>query len=131
MTNAGVDLGHMDDQIVGTSNAGAVTQAYGVKVQADSYGLDADGEPVVSLSGKATAVINSGFIAEPGTGVFLADAEAVLRADAASAEGDNRIYLDGGDNTVILGTGDRVVGAEGSDRFFTLMYLFGSLRNNI
>lgn len=89
MTDAGVYLGHMDDQIVGTSNAGAVTHAYGVKVQADSYGLDAEGEPVVSLSGesgttimdeaiaagKPTAVINSGFIAEPGTGVFLSAAE--------------------------------------------------------
>jgi len=45
-----------------------------------------NGEPVISLglqgvtvmeeaiaAGKATAVINSGFIAEPGTGVFLAD----------------------------------------------------------
>jgi len=89
MTNAGVYLGHMEDQLVGTSNAGAVTHAFGVKVQADSFGLDAEGNPVISLSGevgttimeeaiadgKATAVINSGFIAEPGTGVFLADTE--------------------------------------------------------
>ncbi|HEY9769554.1 MAG TPA: alkaline phosphatase [Coleofasciculaceae cyanobacterium] len=89
MTDAGVYLGHMDDQIVATSNAGAVTHAFGVKVQADSFGLDEAGNPVESLSGKEgisimdeaiaagkpTAVINSGIIAEPGTGAFLADAE--------------------------------------------------------
>ncbi len=89
MTNAGVYLGHMDDTIVGTSNAGAVTHAFGIKAFSGSYGLDENGDPYTSLSGeegmtimeeaiaadKVTAVINSGFIAEPGTGVFLADAE--------------------------------------------------------
>lgn len=38
--------------------------------------------------------------------------------DASFAEDGNRIYGDGGDDTVILGTGDHVVGAEGADRFF-------------
>ena len=89
MTKAGVYLGHMEDQLVGTSNAGAVTHAFGIKAFSGSYGLDEEGNPYTSLSGqegmtimeeaiaagKATAVINSGFIAEPGTGVFLADAE--------------------------------------------------------
>ena len=89
MTDAGVYLGHMDDQIVATSNGGAVAHAYGIKPFAGSYGLDAEGNPYTSLSGqegttimeeaiaagKATAVINSGFIAEPGTGVFLSAAE--------------------------------------------------------
>ncbi|GAB4380040.1 MAG: hypothetical protein Kow00121_35440 [Elainellaceae cyanobacterium] len=89
MSNAGVYLGHMEDQLTGTSNAGAITHAFGVKVPAGSYGLDENGEPVVSLSGergisimeeaiaagKGTAVINSGFIAEPGTGAFLAEVE--------------------------------------------------------
>jgi glycerophosphoryl diester phosphodiesterase len=89
MTDAGVYLGHLDDQIVATSNAGAVAHAYGIKPHADSYGLDEEGNPYTSLSGelgttvmqeaiaagKPTAVINSGFIAEPGTGVFLSDAE--------------------------------------------------------
>jgi glycerophosphoryl diester phosphodiesterase len=96
MTNSGVYLGHLDDQIVATSNAGAVAHAYGIKPVADSYGLDESGNPYTSLSGqsgttimeeaiaegKATAVINSGFIAEPGTGVFLADAES--RDDVAT-----------------------------------------------
>ncbi len=92
MDTAGVYLSHIKDQLTATSNAGAVVHAFGVKPQADSYGLDENGNPVVSLSaqeglaesgttimeeaiaaGKATAVINSGFIAEPGTGVFLSD----------------------------------------------------------
>lgn len=89
MSNSGVYLGHMRDRIVGTSNAGAVTHATGVKAQSGSFGLDEFGEPVVSRSGqrgvtileeaiaagKSTAVINSGFIAEPGTGAFLAEVE--------------------------------------------------------
>jgi glycerophosphoryl diester phosphodiesterase len=82
----------MKDQIIGTSNGGAVTHANGVKVYAESYGLDENGNPVQSLStlnnpeipagttimeeavaaGKVTALINSGFIAEPGTGAFAA-----------------------------------------------------------
>ena len=40
--------------------------------------------------------------------------------DAASADGENRIYSDGGDDTIILGAEDRIGGAEGADRFFTL-----------
>ncbi|MCU0547970.1 MAG: alkaline phosphatase [Leptolyngbya sp. Prado105] len=88
MSNAGVYLGHMENQLTGTSNAGAVTHANGVKVDRTSYGLNPDGSLVTSLSGetgktimdeareagKATAIINSGFIAEPGSGAFLAKA---------------------------------------------------------
>ncbi len=89
MSNAGVYLGHMEDQLTGTSNAGAVTHATGTKVYAGSYGFNEDGSPVVPASGqvgmtimdeaiaagKATGVINSGYIAEPGTGAFLAKVE--------------------------------------------------------
>ena len=94
MESAGVYLGHMGDQLTGTSNAGAVTHATGVKVQASSFGLDEAGRPVVALSGrqqtileeaiaagKATAAINSGIVAEPGTGAFLAKASG--RGDTA------------------------------------------------
>jgi glycerophosphoryl diester phosphodiesterase len=114
MTKAGVYLGHMEDQIVGTSNAGAVTHAFGVKVQADSYGLDEEGNPVVSLSGKegttimeeaiatgkATAIINSGIIAEPGTGVFLSDAEDrsnVAEITAEIVESGTNVIMGGGE----------------------------------
>jgi len=112
MTNAGVYLGHLDDQIVATSNAGAVAHAYGIKPYADSYGLDEEGNPYSSLSGqsgttimeeaiaqgKATAVINSGFIAEPGTGVFLADAES--RDDVATITAE---IVESGTNAILGG----------------------------
>ncbi|VEP13848.1 Alkaline phosphatase [Hyella patelloides LEGE 07179] len=114
MTNAGVYLGHMDDQIVATSNGGAVVHAYGIKSHAGSYGLDESGNPYTSLSGvedltimeeaisegKATAVINSGFIAEPGTGVFLADAESrsdVTGITAQIVESGTNVIMGGGE----------------------------------
>ncbi|MGL5941143.1 MAG: alkaline phosphatase [Waterburya sp.] len=114
MTNAGVYLGHLDDQIVSTSNAGATAHAYGIKPYAGSYGLDEEGNPYTSLSGqsgttimeeaiaegKATAVINSGFIAEPGTGVFLADAENrddVAEITAEIVESGTNAILGGGE----------------------------------
>lgn len=114
MTNAGVYLGHLDDQIVATSNAGAVAHAYGIKPYAGSYGLDEDGNPYTALSGeegttimeeaiaegKATAVINSGFIAEPGTGVFLSEAEDRSNVTEITAE-----IIESGTN-VILGGGE-------------------------
>ena len=120
MTEAGVYLGHIKDRLVSTSNAGAVVHAYGTKPFAGSYGLDENGNPVESLSfksgaanesgltimeeaiaaGKATAVINSGFIAEPGTGVFLADAESrndVAEITAEIVESGVNIILGGGE----------------------------------
>lgn len=85
MSNLAVYLGHMKDQLSATSNGGAVTHATGVKVNADSFGLDENGKAVVALSGKpqtimeeaikagkGTAIINSGMIHEPGTAAFLA-----------------------------------------------------------
>jgi alkaline phosphatase len=85
LSNLMVYRGHMRDQLTGTSNAGAVTHAMGVKVQASSFGLDAAGQPVVALSGKpltileeaqaaglATGIINSGIIQEPGSAAFVA-----------------------------------------------------------
>jgi len=103
LDEARVYLGHMEDQLTGTSNGGAVTHATGVKVYAESFGFevqrDADGnaivdeetgrfveEELIALSGtnqtimqeavaagKVTALINSGVIAEPGTGAFAAE----------------------------------------------------------
>ena len=115
LDEAAVYLGHMEDQLTGTSNGGAVTHATGVKVYAESYGFEAvrdeNGDPTVDeatgrvveeallalsgsaqtimqeavAAGKATALINSGVIAEPGTGAFAAE---VGQADVPSdAEG--------------------------------------------
>ncbi|KKD36632.1 alkaline phosphatase [Limnoraphis robusta] len=100
MSNAGVYLGHMEDQLVGTSNSGAVTHATGTKAPAPSFGFDENGVPVISRSGmrgmtimeeaieagKATAIINSGIIAEPGTGAFLADVENRSATEEITAE---------------------------------------------
>ena len=38
--------------------------------------------------------------------------------DASDSQGNNRIYADGGNDTLILGTGDVLVGGDGEDRFF-------------
>lgn len=57
LSNAGVYLGHMLDQLGGTSNAGAVTHATGTKVYAESFGLKNDNSPVVSRSGKVGKTI--------------------------------------------------------------------------
>ncbi|NJL47903.1 MAG: alkaline phosphatase [Leptolyngbyaceae cyanobacterium SM2_5_2] len=114
MSNSGVYLGHMRNQITGTSNAGAVTHATGVKAQARSFGLDEFGDPVIArngkvgttvledaiAAGKATAVINSGFIAEPGTGAFLAQVE-----NRSDVEGITLQVLESGVD-VILGGGE-------------------------
>jgi alkaline phosphatase len=85
MSNSGVYLGHLKNQLTATSNAGAVIHATGVKVNDDSFGLDQNGQPIIAASGKpqtimeeaveagkATAIINSGIIPEPGTGAFVA-----------------------------------------------------------
>ncbi len=85
MSNSGVYLGHLKNQLTATSNAGAVIHATGVKVNDDSFGLDENEQPIVAASGKpqtimeeaveagkATAIINSGIIPEPGTGAFVA-----------------------------------------------------------
>lgn len=87
MSNAGVYLGHMENQLTGTSNAGAVTHATGVKVFNESFGLEETQELVVPasgrqgltileeaiLAGKATGLIQSGQLAEPGTAAFAAE----------------------------------------------------------
>ena len=113
MSNMAVYLGYLKNQLTGTSNASAVVHAKGVKVEADSFGLDAAGKPVEALSGynqtimeeaiakgKATAVINSGVISEPGTGAFLAK----VNNRRNHAEITKQIIESGAD--VILGGGE-------------------------
>lgn len=115
LDEAGVYLGHMQDRLTGTSNAGAVTHALGVKAPAPSFGLDENGQPLVSLSGqvgttimeeaiaagKAGALINSGFIAEPGTGAFIAEV-----ASRRNTQEITRQVIESG-LTVIMGGGER------------------------
>lgn len=86
LEHVGVYRGHMTDNLGASSHGGATAHAYGVKPPYDSYGMKGD-RMLTSLSGKpysimaeareaglATALINSGHIAEPGTGVFAASA---------------------------------------------------------
>ncbi|MEB3355622.1 MAG: alkaline phosphatase [Synechococcales bacterium] len=133
MTEAGVYLGHLDDSIVSTSNGGAVVHAYGVKAASSSFGLDEDGRQYTSLAGqqgvgagapnntimedaiaagRPTAVINSGFIAEPGTGVFLASADNRRDTEAITAQ-----IVESGVN-VILGGGETDYLPVGTRGFF-------------
>jgi len=79
--------GHMKTAVAATSHGGATTHAFGVKVDADSFGMDRN-RPLTALSGQpqsimrealaaglAVGVVNSGNIDEPGTAVFLASTE--------------------------------------------------------
>jgi glycerophosphoryl diester phosphodiesterase len=94
LERAGVYLGHMEDQLGGTSNGGAVTHATGAKVYAESFGFEAGNDPIVSLNGsnqtivesaiaanKVTALVQSGAIFEPGTAAFVAKTEEIVNDD--------------------------------------------------
>jgi alkaline phosphatase len=76
-------LGHMADSLTATSHGGATTHAYGVKVQADSFGQDGD-RPIPAASGfrgsiaqeamargKAVGLVQTGAAYEPGTACFV------------------------------------------------------------
>jgi alkaline phosphatase len=80
----GLYRSHVLNSTNASSHAGATVHAYGVKVPYDTYGNDPD-RPFESASGQAfsilkeaqlqgyaTALVNSGHIGEPGTGVFAA-----------------------------------------------------------
>jgi alkaline phosphatase len=80
----GIYRGHQFDAVGTSSDAGATAHAFGRKVPLVSYGTFGT-EPLTALSGAsvsvmkeahragfATAIVNSGHIAEPGTGVFVA-----------------------------------------------------------
>ncbi len=133
LTEAGVYLGHLDDRVVATSNGGAVTHAYGIKSVASSFGFDGEGEQYISLAGeqglnvgnpqntvledaievgRPTAIINSGFIAEPGTGVFAASALNRGETEEITAQ-----IIESGVN-VILGGGETDYLPEGTVGFF-------------
>ncbi|MEN1727576.1 MAG: alkaline phosphatase [Pseudomonadota bacterium] len=79
--------GHIDDRLVATSNAGAVTHATGTLAWSDSFGLDEAGEVYRSANGSeltimeqalaaglGTALVQTGSLIEPGTAAFVARA---------------------------------------------------------
>ncbi|MEM0944956.1 MAG: alkaline phosphatase, partial [Pseudomonadota bacterium] len=83
----GVYTGHMADRVTGTSHGGATAHAYGIKVLADSFGMNgkealtaASGKAMsiaeeAMAAGKAVALVQSGHIAEPGTAAFVASSK--------------------------------------------------------
>jgi alkaline phosphatase len=93
MDAMGVYRGHLKDSVASSSHGGATVHAYGVKAAFANYGTSSK-HPVTSRSGKdhsimieakeaglSVGTINSGQIAEPGTGVFLASSHARAATD--------------------------------------------------
>lgn len=114
-----VYTGHAKDQLTGTSHGGATMHAYGVKVVADSFGMDGE-EAVVAASGKpmsiaeeaiaagkAVALVQSGHIAEPGTAAFVASVPSRRQYDEIA-----RQVIESG-ATVIMAGGERYLLPEG------------------
>jgi alkaline phosphatase len=114
-----VYTGHMKDRLTSTSHGGATTHAYGVKVLADSYGMDGK-EPLTAASGfhgsilqeaqaagLAVGVVNSGTSTEPGSGAFAASVpERSMHEEIA-----RQIFESGAE--VILGGGEKYFVPEG------------------
>ena len=136
MENAGVYLGHMEDQLGATSNGGAVTHATGAKVYAESFGLEADGSEIIPLSGnvgktivqeaveanKVTALVQSGAIYEPGTAAFVAqvgetvDEEGNRTPPRVRTGHISKLEIESGVD-FILGGGEVTLLPEGTDGF--------------
>ncbi|MBN2173651.1 MAG: alkaline phosphatase [Bacteroidales bacterium] len=98
MDHMGLYRSHQKDCITTSSHAGATVHAFGVKVPYETYGIHPD-RPIKSLSGKdysimieaqkaglKTALINSGHICEPGTGVFVANSDNRNNTDTISEQ---------------------------------------------
>jgi len=90
LPNMALYRGHMLNNLIGTSNGGATTHAFGYRVDGlGSFGKNGDGPgsfSIKSLSGYSgsimrqaanagipVGIVNDGHIAEPGTGCFLAE----------------------------------------------------------
>ena len=103
---------HVRDSLAPASHSGGTIHAYGVKVPQDSYGMDGAEIPLaptgerISLmrdalrDGRSVGIVNSGHLAEPGTGCFLASVPKRSMADEIC-----RQLLDGKPN-VVLGGGE-------------------------
>jgi len=80
--------GHLTDSLSSSSNGGATTHATGTRAWKVSFGLDDHGREIVAANGTTntimedavecgmgTALVQTGSLIEPGTAVFVADAE--------------------------------------------------------
>lgn len=112
----GVYTGHMSDRLTGTSHGGATVHAYGVKVVNDSFGLNGT-EEITAASGQrmsiaeeamaagmAVGLVQTGHIAEPGTGVFVASSESRGNTDDIARqviESGAQVILAGGERFLL------------------------------
>ncbi len=149
LSNSGVYLGHLEDQLGGTSNAGAVTHATGAKVYAESFGLNADGSPVTPLSGntgqtiieeaiaanKVTALVQSGAAYEPGTAAFVSQVGETVDANGTripprqqQSDITKEVILSGVD--FILGGGELNMVPIGTDGFHGTAAEYDALSTN-
>ena len=65
----GVDTGHTKDQLTSTSHGGATMHAYGVKVVADSFGLDGEA-PITAASGEQQPIAEEAMAAGKAVGLI-------------------------------------------------------------
>ena len=122
--------GHMADQLTATSNGGATTHAFGIKVQGPgSFGKDGT-RPMRSLSGYGgsimreaanaghpVGIVNDGDVAEPGTGAFLAQVDDRYNGTEIVRQMlEGRPEADDAGPVVILGGGERFFLPEGTPR---------------
>ncbi len=119
MQRMGLYRSHVLNSTNASSHGGATVHSFGVKVKFDTYG-NVPENPVMSLSGEsysimteaqkagmATALVNSGHICEPGTGVFVANAAQRSNTDLISAQ----VIHSGVD--IILSGGEKLLLPEG------------------
>ncbi|MEM1384365.1 MAG: alkaline phosphatase [Pseudomonadota bacterium] len=117
----GVYTGHMADRVTGTSHGGATVHAYGVKVVADSFGMNgkkaltaASGKDMsiaeeAMAAGKSVALVQSGHIAEPGTAVFVASSKSRRNAEDIAGQ-----VIESGAQVIMAG-GERFLLPEGTE----------------
>ena len=84
LPQVGLYRGHLEDSPVSTSNGGATSHAFGTKGRYEDYGFDDERRALsgerrsilreAQAAGISVGIINSGHIAEPGTGIFAASA---------------------------------------------------------
>ncbi len=116
MDQMGLYRSHQTNSTNSSSQAGATVHAYGIKVPYDTYGIHPN-RPFKSLSGKdfsimteaknagmAIAIVNSGHICEPGTGVFVANSADRDNTDTITSQILNSgadIILSGGEELLL------------------------------
>ncbi|MEO0843323.1 MAG: D-alanyl-D-alanine carboxypeptidase, partial [Cyanobacteria bacterium J06643_5] len=77
--------------------------------------------PVPETPAPEFGTINADIVEVEGSnGIIFAGSSDDLIDASISSEGNNRIYASSGDDTVILGSSDRIVGGAGNDKFFAM-----------